>query len=608
MYLRKCTNSKTGRTQLTIVQGFRDANGKSKQKTILSLGYLDILKKEYKDPIAHFKQVAQEMTEEYKQKNPPITLRLSMEETLDLDTNLMRNFGYLVFSFLYHSLEIDAFVKSRQILTNAAFDHNAIFRLLIFARLIIPCSKKSSYESKGLFFDRTAFELEDIYRALPLFARYKEDLQQWIHERIQHKWGRDTSLVYYDVTNYYFEIDQPDQLRKKGISKEHRPDPVVQMGLFMDSGGIPIAHELFPGNKLDKKILLPMMHRLQEKYGLGRAIYVADRGAMCGNNIAQITADENGYVMSYSIRMADNKFKAWVLKGDGYRATAEEADEYWETYKNNPPKTKTSKKPSGNLQAEEDDEIEDVYRIKTRLYPRTITITTEDGRQKSKTTVDEKQVVFYNPVYARRAKAERAAAIAKALDMVKNPGNYTKASAAGALKYVKNLEFDPKTGEILEKIKTLLSFDEETLKEEEKYDGYYAIVSSELQESTAKILEIYRGLWEIEETFKISKHSLSSRPVYVSRQEHIQAHFLTCFIALLLTRLLQKKLDNKHSVEAILDSLRKSTCSVLEENIYTFHYYDEILKDIGEIFNIDFSRKYRTLGDIKKVLSESRKR
>jgi transposase len=600
MYLRKCTNGKTGRTQLTIVQGYRDSNGKSKHKTILSLGYKDILEQEYEDPIAHFEQVARQMTEEHKLKTAPITLKINRDEILDMGTDSLRNFGYMVFSSLYHELEIDSFVKNRQVLTDAAFDHNAIFRFLIFARLINPGSKKSSYESKHLFFDRTAFELEDVYRALDLFARYKDDLQLWAHEKLQKKWGRDTSLAYYDVTNYYFEIDQADDLRKKGISKEHRPDPIVQMGLLTDSNGLPISYGLFPGNTLDKKTLPPMMRRLQEKFDLGRTIFVTDRGLVCGNNIAEIKADKNGYVMSYSIRMADSKFKAYVLQDYDYRATPEEADKLWETYRNNPPKPGSPQIPLEAILGA------DSFRIKTRLCPRKITITTKDGRQ-TKVTVDEKQVIYYSPAYAAKAKADRANAVAKAHDMVKNPSRYTKSTAKGATKYVKNIDFDPKTGEVKEDIKKLLSFDEDKLIEEEKYDGYYAIVSSERNESAAKILQVYKGLWEIEESFKITKHGISSRPVYVSKQEHIEAHFLTCFIALLLSRMLQKKLEDKYGVTTMLESLRKATCSLLEENLYTFHYYDEILKDIGEVFNIDFSQKYRTLDEIKKVLCNSKK-
>jgi len=600
MFLRKCTNSKTRRTQLTIVQGYRDTNGKSRQKTVQSLGYLDILEQEYENPIAYFEQVAKQMTEDCKQKTAPIILTINRDDTLDIGANDLKNFGYMILSSLYHKLEIDTFIKNRQMLSNAAFDHNAIFRLLVFARLINPGSKKSTYESKHLFFDRTAFELEDVYRSLAFFAKYKEDLQLWIHEKIQKLWRRDTSQVYFDVTNYYFEIDQADELRKKGVSKEHRPDPIVQMGLLIDNNGIPISYRLFPGNTPDMKTLQPVMRRLQEKYSLGRTIYVADRGLVWGNNIAQILADKNGYVLSYSIRKADSKFKAYALRDYDYRATSEKADKLWEVYKNHPPKP-----GSPHILPEDLVDIEE-FRIKTRLSPRTITVTTKDGKQ-TKVTVHEKQIIYYSPVYAQKAKADRAKAVAKARDMVKNPGRYTQTTAKGATKYVKNISFNPKTGEIHEDVKNHLSFDEDKLKEEEKYDGYYAIVSSEMNESTAKILDTYKGLWEIEESFKFTKRGISSRPVYVSKKDHIEAHFLTCFISLLLSRLLQKQMNNKYGIETMLESLRKATCGSVEENLYIFHYYDEILKEIGEAFNIDFSLKYRTLEEIKKVLSESRK-
>ena len=240
------------------------------------------------------------------------------------------------------------------------------------------------------------------------------------------------------------------------------------------------------------------------------------------------------------------------------------------------------------------------YKKKSRRYPREVEyVKTVNGKSvKAKTTVDEKQVIFWSADYVKRAKAERQPAIDKARDLIGNVQKYNKKNCYGASKYVKHLVFDKNTGEIIE-AKSQLSLDEDKIAEEEKLDGYYAIVTSEMEKTDSEIIDIYRGLWRIEETFKVTKSELDDRPVYVSTKEHIEAHFLTCYLALVLCRVLQHKIDKKYSVEKILESLGKCCCFNLEENIYRFNFYDTVLKDIGNSINIDFSLKNRTLQDIK---------
>lgn len=568
MYLRKCTNKKTGRTQLSIVQGYRDASGKVRQKTILPVGYLDVLQKQYEDPIGHFEELARQMTEEYNQSNSPIHLDINPSQSLSLGTDNRRNFGYAALSSIYHELEIDSFFQNRQRMTKAQFNYNSIFRSLVFARLIAPASKRASFSYLKHFFERADFSLDDVYRSLPFFKKYQADLQLWIHEHIRQNYGRDTSLVYYDVTNYYFEIDEPNEMLRRGVSKEHRKDPIVQMGLFMDTNGLPISYGLFSGNTLDKQTLIPMMGKLQDDYSLGRIIVVADRGLITGDNIFQTLSDGNGYILSYSIRGSDKAFKDYVLD------------------------------PAGYIQKK------DGFRIKSRLAPRKIRVTDVLTGKKKDLMVDEKHVVFYSPAYAKKAKMEREEVLKKAKSMIREPQKYTRSTSYGAAKYVKNLSFDKETGEILTPTGKALELDEKLIAEEELYDGYYAIVTSEHNLSDGQIIDIYRGLWKIEESFRITKSDLETRPVYLQNLEHIQAHFLICFVALVLARLLEYRLGRKYGVSAILESLRRCECSLVEQNIYLFDYYDEILKDIGELLKIDFSKKYRTLGEIKKVLGD----
>ena len=218
----------------------------------------------------------------------------------------------------------------------------------------------------------------------------------------------------------------------------------------------------------------------------------------------------------------------------------------------------------------------------------------------------EKQVVFWSEKYAKRAKADREAALTKARDLAKNPGNYTRATSYGAAKYIKKVDYDKETGEILTAT-SVLDINKDKIREEEALDGYYMLLTSEMETSDDKIIDMYRGLWRIEESFKITKSELEARPVYVWTREHIEAHFLTCFIALTIARILENKLERKYSIGTILASLSKAECSLIQQNYYLFDYYDEVLKDIGKNMDIDFGKRIRTLGEIKKILAKTKK-
>ena len=575
MYLKKSTNKKTNRTYLTIATGYRDPITKlSKTKIIKSLGYLDILQKEYNDPIAHFSEVVNQMNEKEKQDNLPMTVIIDKNEKLANNTDNTKNFGYVALSKVYHQLEINKFLITKFKTRNfSEYKINNIMKLLVFARCLFPDSKKSTYENKNMFFENSDFSLKEVYNALSYIEPFKEHLQSYIYDHIQEQYKPNNECIFYDVTNYYFEIDDNDDFRKKGVCKEHRPNPIVQMGLFMDSLGLPMCYGLFPGNTNDCLTLKPMVQKLQKNYSVGRVIVVADKGLNTGKNIVYQKAIGNGYVMSLSVRGANQELKDFVLNENGYIYN----------------ETKT-------------------YKKKSRLYPREVEyIKTVNGKHiKTKTTVDEKQVVFWSADYAKRAKAERQGAIDKAKDLIGNVQKYNKKNCYGASKYVKHLVFDKNTGEIIE-AKSQLSLDEDKIAEEEALDGYYVIVSSEMNKTDDEIIDIYRGLWRIEETFKVTKSELNDRPVFVSRKDHIEAHFLTCYLALVLCRVLQHKLDKKYSVGKILESLSKCNCSNEHENVYLFNYYDDVLKDIGNVVNIDFSLKRRYLQDIKKNLGEVKK-
>ena len=578
MYLKKSYRKQSGRTYLVIAQKYRDPKTNvSTDRTVESIGYVDELEKKYDDPIAHFKEVARKMTEEENTKKK-LTLNINMEEQLEEGADDRKNFGYAAILKVYHELKLDDFFKNKARHEPFKYNTNSIMILLVVCRLLSPGSKKKAFKEKGRYFERFNFELADVYRALSHYAKISKDCQRYLHEQIAAKYGRNTKTIYYDVTNYYFEIDKADELRKFGRGKEKRPNPIVQMGLAMDADGIPIHYEIFPGNTLDKETFRSVIGEVRKNYNTGRVVVVADMGVITGDNIYYLTGgkNRNGYVFSFSIRGGTKIFKNYVLDPEGYVGK--------------------DGKPAG-----EDAE----FKIKSRRIAREILVTMASGKKKKK-TVYEKQVVFWAKKYADKARAEREEVVKKAIALVADPGKYSKATAYGAAKYVKNLEFDKETGEILEG-KQLPYFDHDKLAEDEKYDGYYAIVTSELQMSDKEIIDTYRGLWEIEETFKITKSTLETRPVYVSREDRINAHFLTCFIALVTLRLLQKKTNRQYSAARMIECLNKISCSNEQDNLYLFDYRSEISDAIGNAFGIDFTRRRQRLGEIKNILAKSKK-
>jgi len=578
MYLKKTFRKNSGRTYLVIAQKYRNPKTNiSTDRTVKSLGYLDELEKDYDDPIAHFRDIARKMTEEEKAKKR-LTLSINMDERLPENAEGSKNFGYAAILKIYHQLGLDSFFKNKSRHEAFEFNTNAIMILLVVSRLLSPGSKKKAFEERGRYFERFDFSLVDIYRALSHYAKLAKETQRYLNEQITATYGRDTRSIYYDVTNFYFTIDSPDELRKYGKSKEHRHNPVVQMGLAMDADGIPIHYELFPGNKLDKETFRSVIGEVRKNYDTGRIIVVADMGVITGDNIYYLTGgkNRNGYVFSFSVRGGTEAFKKYVL---------DEGDYF----------------DSRGGPVEEDSE----FKIKSRVIARDINVTMRSGKT-AKKTVYEKQVVFWAKKYADKARAERGELVKKAMALVADPRKYSKATSYGAAKYVKNLEFDKQTGEIIEGKKHPY-FDSDKLAEDEKYDGYYSIVTSELEMSEKQIIDTYRGLWEIEETFKVTKGTLEARPVYVSREDRIGAHFLICFIALVIIRLIQKTTNRRFSAERIVSCLNNITCSNEQDNLYLFNYRSEISDMIGEKLGIDFTAKRLRLGEIKNILAENKK-
>ncbi len=587
MFLKKA-KYKNGRVYLSIVEGFR-ADGKVKQRTIQKLGFLDELSGQYDDPIAHFTQVAQDMTERVNSE-AVTTIEINSADTID-DGNNLYNVGYGILKSIYSDTKLTDFFKTKNRKHNVEYNFNKIFQLLVYSRILYPSSKRETFENRTSFFESfDNFSLKDMYKSLDFYSKFKEEIEAWLWHNTRDSYKRDASQAFYDCTNYYFEIAFNDEdlideegniiekgYRKRGPEKNKRPDPIIEMGLLMDSNGIPLAYDLFPGNESEKTSLRPIVKRTKAQFGINRTIIVADRGLNTSDNI-YFLADKNddksrnmdGYVYGQSIRGADKEFKKWALDPEGFEA---------------------------NLLKENGKEIAFIH--KSRLYGKKIRLI-RDGKRDSEYTIYQKQMVYYSAKYARKQKRERDLLIAKAQDLIKAPGKYTKATSYGAAAYVQDIEFDKNTGEV--KTKKKLQLDEKKINEDAKYDGYYSIVTSEKNLEDIEIRNIYRGLIKIEDTFRVSKTNFESRPVYVWTAEHIEAHFLTCFVALVLIRLLEKRLQSKYSVGSMIESLKNYNCVNIDKNIYQFLYRDEVIKHIEQEFGIDLSKKYKTRQEIKKFL------
>jgi transposase len=412
-------------------------------------------------------------------------------------------------------------------------------------------------------------------------VKLEKDIQLLMHDRITKNYGRNLELIYYDVTNYYFEIDMEDKLRKKGVSKEHRPNPIVQMGLATDADGLPISYEVFPGSESEKLHLRPTVSELYRKYGCKRVIAVADSAQNTGNNIYYLDKGNQGYVFSQSIRGGSKALKKYVTDESGYKWLSNE------------------------------------YKWKSRVERREIQVDfiRNDGTTyKKKMLVDQRQIVFFSEKYAVRSRTLREAALKKAAKIIEAPAAYTRAMAHGALKYIMNVDVDKDTGELTAAKTGTPSFNFDVIEEEEKYDGYYAIVTNVFDEgkdrgkfNDSQIINIYRGLWQVEESFAITKGELDTRPIYLSREDRIKAHLLICFISLVIVRLIQKQTAFNYSSEKLIDTMNKISCSLEGGNLYLFDYRSDISDYLGKMFDINFSMQRLTRIEIKKNIGAAKK-
>ena len=582
-----------GKTYCSIVDGFR-IDGKVKQKVIQKYGYLEDLNDKYGDGTKFLNNELERLKKEFQTK---FTTTIDLNEYSSFDDDTF-NIGYCYLKYIYKIFGIDEILKKKQYSTNIEFSLPKACELLTYSRIINPGSIKFNFEHKNQFFEPFDLSLDDLYRSLIPMLSCKEDIFKAIWSNTKDKYHRDASTSYYDCTNYYFEIEYDDNdvldkdgniikkgIRKRGPEKNHRPDPIVEMGLLMDKTGFPISYNIFSGSTSEKETLIPEVQKLKKRHNIDKVIIVADKGLNDSENMIKLAGldldkeNRDGYIYSQTVRGADAEFKEWVLNESDYTIDI----------------------------IKDDDGNDIVFKHKSRMFPRKMNIIRSDkgltkggNKRRQSIFVDQKQMVYYSQKYADKQKRDRQMAIDKAKALIKNPSGYTRATSVGAVNYINNIAFDKSTGAVADGLN--LSLNEKRIQEEEKFDGFYAIVTSEENLSDLELRNIYKGLSKIEETFKITKSEFKARPINVRLEDHIDALFLICFIALVIIRILQAESNNKYSLKQLLEKIKNFECTHESGNIYKLIKYKPEIQYLNRKFNIPFDNKYLTREQIKKIL------
>lgn len=571
MFLKKITQ-KSGRTKLCVYESYREG-ARTRQRTVRALGYADELAAEHDDPVAWAESVVEEMNAEREAERQSAQVEIHPMQLVDKRAANRRNAGCAAALAVYSGLGIEVVLRNRSRGRAFSFDLSAVMRLLVVERILEPGSKRAAWERRGRHFFRCDLSLDDVYRGMDELAAARDSVVAAMNRAIASSGGRDASSVYYDVTNYYFECDPdgPDGLRERGVSKERRPLPIVQMGMLQDADGVPISYRLFRGNTTDGQTMVPVLADMKAEQGIGRVVAVADKGLNNSDNIAALVGRGDGFVLSQSLRgtRSDAGMKAWATSGDGWTTAGEDfrmkSMQGWKTL---------------HLRAED----------------------TADGRARDE-RVPVKWIALWSGKYDRRAKAERARVIERARDLVAHPGRYTRHTHHGAASYVRNVAFDD-DGSVATNRE--LSIDEGAIAEAERYDGYYLICTSEVGWDDGRVLDTYRELWRIEESFRVTKSELEARPVFVWTTPRIEAHFLTCYVGLVILRLLQRATGIHAS--RIREEIAAMSCSALCANWWLFdHRTDESDAMLEAVGVPELRRKNMRTGEVRAAFAKAKR-
>ena len=515
-----------------IKYSYRKENGKTSSRIYKKLGKLNDLLEQFAGDkeklMAWVKEQAAFETELYKQKNGKISVEFSQAATIPLNEQRSFNVGYLFLQDLCTQLRLDKICRAIKDRHKFKYDFNAILTDLIFARILSPSSKLASYEYCQSLLEPPKYSLQDVYRSLSVIAEESDFIQSELYKNSNFLHPRNNRILYYDCTNYYFEIEEESDSKRYGKSKENRPNPIVTMGLFMDADGIPLAFDIFPGNQNEQTTLKPLESKILQDFNCSEFIYCSDAGLGSTSNRRFNSLGNRSYIITHSLKKMKKEDREIALNPTQFRKIG-------------------SNKFIDLRTLDESDE--EVYNT---IYYKEVPVVTG--------SMDETLIVTYSPKYKAYQRKIRNRQIERAEKIIATPGRKRKGKNQNdPMRFIKRTSITP-DGEIAEK--QVYGLDEEQIQKEEMYDGFYAVITN-LEGDVSEIIRINKQRWEIEENFRIMKTEFEARPVYVRRDDRIKAHFMTCYISLLLYRLLEKKLGSIYTSGQILKTLRSMQVTLL---------------------------------------------
>ena len=571
--MRLKTSKSKNATLYYIIKDYTNINGKRSTKIFEKLGNQDQVKKRFgkNDTIHKIKEYINELNEE--DKETLLKQEFNPNKRISPRIKKQFNIGFLFLEKLYNQLNIKDICDSISNKYKFQFDLNEILSYLVYARIIYPSSKLETFKQCQNFIEQPKFKLHDEYRALSYIAENMDFIQEQLFNNSKKVIKRNSNVVYYDCTNYFFDIDNEDDLRKYGISKEHRPNPIVGMGLFMDGDGLPLSCNIYPGNQNEQKTLIPEETKIVNNFKLDstKMILCTDAG-LSSDEIKKFNIKDNrGFVITQSLKKLKDEYKNQVFDKSGWRISNDLKNIY-------------------NLETiENDDSLREKY-YETLFY-KIIQTETKSVKQDLIITFCFKYFDYNKNIRNNQIeRAKKSIEINNATRKGKNQNDYRR--------FIDSLNLTD-NGEVAEN--TTYSLNQDLIIEESKYDGYYALTTN-LIGNINEIFKIVKGRWEIEESFRIMKSDFLARPVNISRKDRIKAHFMTCFISLFIYRLLEKKLGYKYTTSQILYTLRNM--NVLEsigDGYIPEYIRTNLTDDLHELFNFRTDYEINTYKDFKKI-------
>lgn len=536
-------------------------NGKHSSRTIEKLGTLDDvkIKANGEDPYVWAKNYAVELTKQDKENKRSIVKYYSQSKLIDKNVKQSFNAGYLFLQKIYYSLGINKICNEIKDKYQFHYDLNNILSNLIYSRIIYPSSKLKTLEVSKNFLEQPNFSYNDILRSLEVLSKESDFIQSELYKNSLKYSKRNDKVLFYDCTNYYFEIEEEDDFRKYGKSKEHRPNPIVGMGLFLDGDGIPLAFDTFEGSKNEQVTLKPLEEKIINDFNNPMFVVCTDAGLSSTANRKFNNQSNRKFVTTQSLKKLKQFLKDWSL----------DLSKGWHL----PGIDKTF--DISNLRDSE--ELINKYYDKIFYKERWIK---EDG-------LEQRLIITFSPKFQEYQRHIREKQISRAMNIIENNPKKIKSNNENDPKRFIEVISTTKNGEVAESNNYILNQDK--INDEAKYDGLYAVCTN-LEDDVEEIIKINKRRWEIEESFRIMKSEFKSRPVYLSREDRIKAHFLTCFLSLVIFRYLEKKLDEEYTVSEIMDTLKKYELNLIKNDYiptYTRTNITDLLHDKFQ-FRTDF--------------------